>query len=196
MPPACRAIPYRSRGGTGRHPRSRRDARGAPAVWRHERPVCGRGRRPVHQHHRAGVRNRRDRPQPGQSILLGFNDPASLGDGFDSLHFQVFRGRRQRGDLTFTDLLAATAYFTGTTISISDWSQGLTGDLDILLRLDHTSSKAGDGFWRQRLRRCPSAPCRRRRQCGCSRHRSWAGHGPAGEAAAKCRYFGFGKSLT
>jgi hypothetical protein len=80
-------------------------------------------------------------------LLIGLLDPVTKNGGFDSLHFQVF----VEGNLEFDEIFAtsgdATTFFNDQILTVSDWSMGLVGVLDLKFQLDLTASTAGDGFY-------------------------------------------------
>ncbi len=80
-------------------------------------------------------------------LLIGLLDPVTKNNGFDSLHFQLF----VEGNLEFDEIFAtsgdATTFFDDQMLTVSDWSTGLVGVLDLKFQFDLTASTAGDGFY-------------------------------------------------
>ena len=83
-----------------------------------------------------------------QDLLVGLLDPVAVGEGFDSLVFQIY----QEGDLvvdeSFTDVAAALAFFDDTTLNLGDWTEGLSADnvLDLAFVLELDVDAADSGF--------------------------------------------------
>jgi len=74
-------------------------------------------------------------------------DTMVLGNGFDSLHFQMFVEGNLEVDQMFATFGDAVTFFNDQVLTISDWDTGLVGDLDLKLQLDLTASTPGDRFY-------------------------------------------------
>jgi len=82
-----------------------------------------------------------------RGLLFGFMNPVFTGNGFDTMTFQIFQEELLVVDELFTDVFSAESFFTDQTLNLGDWSQGLTGDLDLAFLIDFNISQAGDGFY-------------------------------------------------
>jgi hypothetical protein len=80
-------------------------------------------------------------------LLIGFLDPLTNGNGFDSLHLQVFIEGNLEVDETFLNSAAADAFFDDNLLVFTDWEVGLVGDLDLQLQFEVTASNAGDRYF-------------------------------------------------
>ncbi|MBN1853698.1 MAG: choice-of-anchor D domain-containing protein, partial [Pirellulales bacterium] len=85
-----------------------------------------------------------------QNLLVGFMNPVINDDDFDDPDFSVrFRIQREGitvEDHTFTDAVAARAYFEGATLDLGSTTAGVSGDLDIRFLLDVTTDTPNSGI--------------------------------------------------
>src|SRR5262249_2693022 len=61
----------------------------------------------------------------GNELLLGFVDPQSSGAGFDTLRFRAAKEGVEFLDITFNDIIEATAYFDDQLLTFSDLRSGV-----------------------------------------------------------------------
>jgi PEP-CTERM motif len=80
----------------------------------------------------------------GTTSLLGFVNPISVGNGFDSSTFEIFINGNLFFSQSFNDLASAQAFFTANVLGLGHFSSGAT---DVELLFDETmSSNEGFGF--------------------------------------------------
>ena len=87
------------------------------------------------------------------NVLLGLLDPVLLGNGFDTLRFQVLGNDVSLFDQTFLDATAALAFFDDQVLDLGPIGAGPDGLLDLRMQLDLTGANRADGLLLQRRRR-------------------------------------------
>jgi hypothetical protein len=81
-----------------------------------------------------------------QSLFVGLLDSEDDGAGFDSLAFTILREGVVIAGEVFASLPAALAYFDDHVLNVGDLTTGVTGTLDLILRLSVTSDDPGAAF--------------------------------------------------
>ena len=84
---------------------------------------------------------------PGPELLLGLTNPVGVDDGFESLHLQAFADGATLLDMSFTDVVIASAWFDDRLLNLGRLDGGADGLIDLELSLDFVGRSFGDGFY-------------------------------------------------
>jgi hypothetical protein len=84
---------------------------------------------------------------PGLELLLGLTNPVGVDDGFESLHLQAFADGETLLDMSFTDVIVASAWFDDRLLNLGRLNGGADGLVDLELSLDFVGRSFGDGFY-------------------------------------------------
>ncbi len=79
-------------------------------------------------------------------LRVGLLDPALAANGFDQMRFQIIEEGSAVFDQLFTSGAAALTFFDDNVIELGGWMAGLSGNLDLQIRMDLTASNPADSF--------------------------------------------------
>ena len=82
-----------------------------------------------------------------QDFLFGFMNPTVQGNGFDSLSMSLRIESNLVFSQSFTDVTTARSFLDDQTLNFGDWTQGLTGPLDVFFSVDYRINGTGDAFY-------------------------------------------------